>query len=340
MVWKQIGLENQQQRPPKGRNVQRLNVLHLMNYIVYKTTNLINGKVYVGVHYTKNPDVFDGYIGCGVTKKDKKKKVSIGFPAAVRKYGYENFKRETLFIYPDTEAGMIAAFDKEAEIVNEEWVKSDKNYNITLGGRCTLYQRLKKKVSQYSLNGEFIKTWDSIREAAIELKIEESNITMCCSGKYKYSGGFQWRLYNGTQDAIDPVETKEKTVYQFDLQGNLLKVWKSSAEAAKTFENPNAAKNLIWQVCTDERKTRQAYGYYWSFKCKFEYVCPIKTTAVAKYNDAGEFLESYTSIKDAAEANNIKSSANINAAIRGTQKRCGGFRWRYYYGNNDNIKPL
>lgn len=35
-----------------------------MNYIVYKTTNLINGKIYVGVHRT-NPDIFDGYIGCG-----------------------------------------------------------------------------------------------------------------------------------------------------------------------------------------------------------------------------------------------------------------------------------
>ena len=40
--------DNQQQRPPKGRNVQRLKVLYLMNYIVYKTTNLINGKIYVG----------------------------------------------------------------------------------------------------------------------------------------------------------------------------------------------------------------------------------------------------------------------------------------------------
>ena len=49
-----------------------------MNYIVYKTTNKINGKIYVGVHRT-NPDIFDGYIGCGVSKKDKKKNKK-GFP--------------------------------------------------------------------------------------------------------------------------------------------------------------------------------------------------------------------------------------------------------------------
>lgn len=43
-----------------------------MKYIVYKTTNLINNKIYVGVHRT-NPDINDGYIGCGVTKKTKRK---------------------------------------------------------------------------------------------------------------------------------------------------------------------------------------------------------------------------------------------------------------------------
>jgi hypothetical protein len=35
-------------------------------YIVYCTTNLVNNKIYIGVHKTTNPSVFDGYIGNGV----------------------------------------------------------------------------------------------------------------------------------------------------------------------------------------------------------------------------------------------------------------------------------
>ena len=84
-------------------------------YIVYKTTNLINKKTYIGVHRTVK-NVYDSYIGCGVTGKIPKG--GKGFRAAVAKYGYENFKRETLFTYPDTEAGKLAAYKKEAELVN------------------------------------------------------------------------------------------------------------------------------------------------------------------------------------------------------------------------------
>ena len=50
-----------------------------MNYewIVYKTTNLINGNIYIGVHKTEI-GVYDGYIGNGIYKSgDARKKISI-----------------------------------------------------------------------------------------------------------------------------------------------------------------------------------------------------------------------------------------------------------------------
>lgn len=37
-----------------------------MNWIVYCTTCTENGKIYIGVHKTDNPNVFDGYIGNGI----------------------------------------------------------------------------------------------------------------------------------------------------------------------------------------------------------------------------------------------------------------------------------
>ena len=306
-----------------------------MNYIVYKTTNKINGKIYVGVHRT-NPNIFDGYIGCGVSKKDQKKKVDIGFPKAVKKYGYDNFVRETLFIYPDTEEGMKQAYEKEAEIVTIDFVKSKDTYNLTVGGKFTIYENIKKTISQYTLDGKFIRTWNSISEAEETLNL--TSIKNCLIGNSKYCGDWQWRYYEENLLQIDPVVKKEKSVFQFDLQGNLIKCWKSITEATTIFKNQESAKSAIHNVCT--KITRQAFGYYWSFKDKFEYIPYERGTAIAKYNDSGEFLESYTSITEAAKENGIKSSANIIAAIKGSQKRCGGFRWRYFYGNTSNIKPL
>ena len=59
-------------------------------YYIYKTTNLINGKYYVGFHKTSDP--FDNYLGSGVRLID-----------AIKKYGVENFKKEILFEFDTQE---------------------------------------------------------------------------------------------------------------------------------------------------------------------------------------------------------------------------------------------
>lgn len=303
--------------------------------IVYKTTNLVNLKIYIGVHRT-NVEIFDYYYGCGCYKKDLKKSIKTGFPAALRKYGVQNFKRETLFEYPDTEEGRKAAFKKEGEIVDENFIKRKDTYNLVLGGEFTLYESLKKPIAQYTIDGKFIRSWESINEAQLQLGL--TSISNCLLGVTRYAGEWQWRYYNEDDSDIEATTTKEKSVYQFDLQGNLIKCWKSITLASKEFENNNSAKSAIHNCCSG--KVNQSLGYYWSFKPKFEFKTDKRFSAVAKYNDEGKFLKSYTSLKEAAEDMGLRNGASIRDCIKGKQKRCKGFRWRYFYGNTEDIEPL
>lgn len=309
-----------------------------MKYIVYKTTNLINNKTYIGVHATKDPEIFDGYLGCGCYKNKPSswnQNTNSIFPKAIIKYGVENFIREILFIYPYTEDGENRAYDKEHELVNEDWVKSNDNYNIVLGGKSGKIYDQKKKVRQYDLDGNYIKTWDSIQEAQ---EIYKGHIGEVCRGSRKTACGFQWRFDSDNLDKIESTSLQNKTVYQFDLSGNLIKVYPSIADAAKQFNNANSAKTGIKRVC--EGMTKQAKGYFWSFRCKFEYNADYKKMAVACYNPDGTFVKSFTSLKEACEELNLKDYSGILSVIRGQHKLCKDLRWRFFYGNTSNIKSL
>jgi hypothetical protein len=53
--------------------------------------------------------------------------------------------------------------------------------------------KLKKKILQFDLNGNFIKEWESIAEASRQCKTHSSNLSLCCLGKIKSSQGFIWK---------------------------------------------------------------------------------------------------------------------------------------------------
>lgn len=50
-----------------------------------------------------------------------------------------------------------------------------------------------KKVIQMDLEGNEIKLWNSMEEAAKYIGICRSGISECCSGKHKTAGGFKWK---------------------------------------------------------------------------------------------------------------------------------------------------
>lgn len=50
-----------------------------------------------------------------------------------------------------------------------------------------------KKIEQYDLDDNLIKTWDSLNNAANELNIDKSNIAKCCKNKQKTCGDYKWK---------------------------------------------------------------------------------------------------------------------------------------------------
>ena len=85
-----------------------------MFYIIYKTTNKINNKFYIGKHITN--DLNDGYLGSGTLLK-----------RAIQKHGRQNFTKEILYVF-DNEDDMNK---KEKELV----VVSENSYNLCEGGQ-------------------------------------------------------------------------------------------------------------------------------------------------------------------------------------------------------------
>lgn len=71
-----------------------------------------------------------------------------------------------------------------------QWRYGDSKENI---GKYKRSVNKGKKVEQYTLNGAYIKTWDSVRKASIELNINYDGIKKCADGVYNKSGGFKWK---------------------------------------------------------------------------------------------------------------------------------------------------
>ena len=89
----------------------------MMEHIIYKTTNSLNSRFYIGMHSTTNID--DGYLGSGRRIK-----------AEIKKYGKENFVREILEHLPTREA----LCEREAELVCEELMRDPLCLNLKNGG--------------------------------------------------------------------------------------------------------------------------------------------------------------------------------------------------------------
>ena len=133
-----------------------------MYYTIYKVTNLLNGKIYIGKHQTD--DLNDGYLGSG-TAVNK----------AIKKYGKESFSREIL-TYCDTYENLN---ETEIKFIKSFRDSGYKVYNIALGGdfgftlayaRKSKRNKVSKRISD-SLKEYFA---NASSETITELRVKQS----------------------------------------------------------------------------------------------------------------------------------------------------------------------
>lgn len=204
--------------------------------IIYKTTCLINNKIYIGQTVRLNNKY---YLGSGTYLK-----------SAIKKYGKENFIREIL-----KECYNQVELDEWEDLLIWEYNSRDKNigYNIANGSvgeigennPCKLPE-VRKKLSE-SLTG--IKR---SKETRTKMSIAKSGIKFTEEHKYKLS-----------KSHIGCKNHKSLAVCQYDKLGNFIAEYGSIREAEK---QTGICHSSIAKCCLCRSSYNSAGGFLWKYK--------------------------------------------------------------------------
>lgn len=286
-----------------------------MKYIVYKTTCLVNDKIYIGVHQTNNPDIFDGYLGRGFYKNHTKylKNPEAPFHFAIIKYGVENFYRETLFIY-DNE---IDAYNKESELVTLEFINRNDTYNVALGGK--LQHKPAKPVYQFDFEGNLINQYESALFASKVLEISVSNIHDAILHK-RTSCNSLWS--NTNKININEYNIKKiNKYYLYNSDGFFEKEFHSCQDCINFLETNTGNLSRAIKI------SGKIKGYFITTE-KLEKVQVVVTKLsgqLNRYTLNGTYIDSFKTIKEAKNKLGLKLTS-ISTAIK-LNRQCNGFRW-------------
>lgn len=208
---------------------------------IYKITNLVNGKVYVG-QTTKTLKVrfryhCYKYSGC------------VAICEAIKKYGKDSFVIEQLDSAKTTEK----LNQKEVSWINTLNSVSPNGYNIQIGGDNrvhSLSERLnssilrggkefnvykiiksigyKRKANFKILKTESIGTWVNQNECAEVLQLNARNINACLKGKEKYHRGY---VFEHTD--LESEEKRQKEISERKYFKKTFKVYKITEGSGK-----------------------------------------------------------------------------------------------------------
>lgn len=222
------------------------------------------------------------------------------------------------------------------------WRFKDESYDL-----YNLPVRLAKvKVDRYTVDGEFVDTYDSIRDAlrSVGKDIDQGcNIRRCCQGISPIVFDNVWRFHGEPYSKYPVFKNRggsDKSVDQYTLNGKFVNTYPSVAEGGRAVGLANGSQ--ITQVCKGNRYS--AGGYLWryhnipldSFTVVPKKAAPKKGQPVNIYDLNNVFLYMSNSVKD------IASELKCDSTTIG--KRCTGhndhiYRELKFYYSNDIDQP-
>ena len=144
---------------------------------------------------------------------------------------------------------------------NLNWMTCKENINHgTHNKRCA--EANSKTVYQYSLDGDFIKKWNSTSEI-IKSGFKNAHISDCCLGKVLTAAGYVWSYTKIDKNNFDANKIKyrfsKNVIYQYDKDLNLIHEWLNVQEA----DDNGYCDTCIYDCCNGKQKYHR--GYIWSY---------------------------------------------------------------------------
>lgn len=236
--------------------------------VIYKTTNLINGKIYVGKDSKNN----EYYLGGGKLLKE-----------AIKKYGKKNFKKEII----DSASNIEELNQKERYWINKLNSQNKAiGYNILIGGETSPMEgnkhndntKLKMSLNHIDVSGVnnpmYGKTFEDIwrqkgltDEEIIEKKAKwllnhntyfRDNNPFKGSKRIKHNNPFFNKNHSEETRKTLSQKANKKKVLQYTISGEFIKEWESTMDVYRTL------KINCRNCCRGLSKT--ACGFIWKYK--------------------------------------------------------------------------
>lgn len=248
--------------------------------IIYKITNTITNESYIG--QTKSKRGFKSryyHKGEGIERvyklhlylKSKGDSYNKHLFRSIEKYGFNAFEVTEVL-----DTAMSAEELDEKEIYYISFYDSYNNgFNMTLGGErgCGEHQPkgkdnpLSRAVCQLTLDGEFIKTWDSLADIRRSGQYNVPNIELTCQGINSHSYGYLW-VFKEDYDPNkkykwNPPEKLYRPVVLLDDNNNVIREFVSVAQASRDMhvdrKTVRDACNSVWEHPTYNFKYKNKY---------------------------------------------------------------------------------